>query len=53
MNEKTVVVSVLDALIAVSSLTLRYTSIIFVRFVSYMGSLLSCHTDRLFQAPAG
>ncbi|KAM6530250.1 hypothetical protein FALCPG4_008374 [Fusarium falciforme] len=32
MNEKTVVVSVLDALIAVSSLTLRYTSILFARF---------------------
>ncbi|KAI8665296.1 PhoD domain-containing protein [Fusarium sp. Ph1] len=32
MNEKTAVVSVLDALIAVSSLTLRYTSILFVRF---------------------
>ncbi|UPK92905.1 hypothetical protein LCI18_003840 [Fusarium solani-melongenae] len=32
MNENMVVVSVLDALIAVSSLTLRYTSILFVRF---------------------
>ncbi|RSM01234.1 hypothetical protein CEP52_008667 [Fusarium oligoseptatum] len=32
MNGKTVVVSVLDALIAVATLTLRYTSILFVRF---------------------